>query len=451
MKEKSSRNHTRIHLMRRLSALLVLTVLFAFGAGCDETVADEEQPIQTSGMIQPVKASPPNQEVQEQPEASALPLYTDQEFAALLAIPFDKVYKIELQANEQLDNRTQVISDNQVIYSVNDNSTGKTELFRYDFQTGITEKVLSIEGSVASMQYLPDSKLLEIEYRQGETKKYFSWSLSSGKIDNNPRIILAANEQWTLFRTNKGPGIWALASNSTKEIQLTPYDLDGSPLWLPGKNQFVYTAHTGKTIADGSGYGFMLALYDMNTRISKELAFDSDHRRIYGWLEPGKKLLVEHAFNEGDSYNYTDPYEVDLVQNKERRMLPEQMRAYNLEFDQNTSSFVAAIPGYLTSYIRSGAIRSLEPLYTDASDRLGGPFKYSPDGTRLAYLMNFETTEDVPISGGRLVITDPLGRNPEYLNAEYLPIVDYDWSPDGDAMAAVVQDAHGSFLVRKRL
>ena len=56
-------------------------------------------------------------------------------------------------------------------------------------------------------------------------------------------------------------------------------------------------------------------------------------------------------------------------------------------------------------------------------------FKYSPDGTRLAYLMNFDTTEDVPIPGGRLVMSDSSGKNPKFLNTEYLPISDYDWSP----------------------
>ena len=64
----------------------------------------------------------------------------------------------------------------------------------------------------------------------------------------------------------------------------------------------------------------------------------------------------------------------------------------------------------------------MEPLFTDAFDRLGGPFKYSPDGTRLAYLMNFDTTEDVPIPGGRLVMSDSSGKNPKFLNTEYLPL-----------------------------
>ena len=57
----------------------------------------------------------------------------------------------------------------------------------------------------------------------------------------------------------------------------------------------------------------------------------------------------------------------------------------------------------------------MEPLFTDAFDRLGRPFKYSPDGTRLAYLMNFDTTEDVPIPGGRLVMSDSSGKNPKFL------------------------------------
>ena len=463
MKVIMRRNCTYNYVIRRLSAWLIMTVFIAFGAGCDEvnTDKDNEQPFHTSGVASssmnkavnndPILPAVQQQPVQEPPAPSAFPVYTDKEFAALLEIPFDKVHRVELQADEQLDAVTELISDTAVMYSIYDNAAGITKLFQYDFQVDSTRKVLSIEGSISSLHYSSDRKLLEITYRQGEAKKFVTWSPSSGKTDENPRIILAANEQWTLFRTNKGPGIWASASNSTKEIQLTPYDLDGSPLWLPGKNQFVYTAHTGKKIADGSGYGFTLSLYDMNTRTSKGLAFDTDHRSIYGWLEPGKKLLVEHAFNEGESYNYTEPYEVDLVQKKEYRVLPERMRAYNLQFDPNSSSFVVTIPGYLASYDHSGVIHSLEPLYTDASDRLGGPFKYSPDGTRLAYLMNFETTEDVPISGGRLVISDSLGRNSEYLNAEYLPIVDYDWSPGGDAMAAVVQDAHGSFLVRKRL
>ncbi len=463
MKVKMSRNHTNAYLIRRLSASLVMTVFIAVGAGCEEANTDKEieQPFHTSGVTSSSMNKAVNndqilpavqqQPAQEPPASSAFPVYTDKEFAALLAIPFDKVHRVQLQTDEQLDAVTELISDTAIIYSINENAAGITKLFQYDFQADRTQKVLSIEGSISSLHYDSDRMLLEVTYWQGGVKKFAAWSQSSGKVEKNPRIILAANEQWTLFRTNKGPGIWASASNSSKDIQLTPYDLDGSPLWLPGKNQFVYTAYTGKTIADGSGYGFTLSLYDMNTRTSTGLAFVIDHRWIYGWLEPGKKLLVEHAFNEGQSNNYTEPYEVDLVQKKEYRLLPERMRAYHLQFDPNSSSFVIAIPGYLATYNHTGAIRSLEPLFTDASDRLGGPFKYSPDGTRLAYLMNFDTTEDVPISGGRLVISDSSGKNPKFLNTEYLPISDYDWSPGGNAMAAIVQDAHGSFLVRKRL
>ena len=281
MKVKMSRNRTNAYQIRRLSAWLVMTVFIAIGAGCDETNTDKdnEQPFHTSGVTSysmnksinndQILPAVQQQPAQEPPASSAFPVYTDKEFAALLAIPFDKVHRVELQADEQLDAVTELISDTAIIYSINDNAAGITKLFQYDFQADSIQKVLSIEGSISSLHYDSDRKLLEITYWQGEAKKFVTWSPSSGKTDENPRIILAANEQWTLFRTNIGPGIWASAFNSPKEIQLTPYDLDGSPLWLPRKNQFVYTAHTGKTIADGSGYGFTLSLYDMNTRTSK--------------------------------------------------------------------------------------------------------------------------------------------------------------------------------------
>ena len=124
MKEKMSRNHTNAYVIRRLSTWLIMTVFIAFGAGCDEanTDKDNEQPFHTSGvasssMNKAVNNDPilpavqQQQPVQEAPVSSAFPVYTDKEFAALLEIPFDKVHRVELQADEQLDAVTELISD----------------------------------------------------------------------------------------------------------------------------------------------------------------------------------------------------------------------------------------------------------------------------------------------------------------------------------------------------
>ena len=155
MKVKMSSNRTNAYLIRRLSAWLVMTVFIAVGAGCEEanTAKEIEQPVHTSGVtsysmnkavnndqILPAVQQQKQQSAQEPPASSAFPVYTDKEFAALLAIPFDKVHRVQLQADEQLDTVTELISDTAIIYSINDNAAGITKLFQYDFQACSTKK-----------------------------------------------------------------------------------------------------------------------------------------------------------------------------------------------------------------------------------------------------------------------------------------------------------------------
>jgi hypothetical protein len=464
------------NILKKLPVVLMLTVLLTLGASCEGTSPEqfnssetgvassneivEDDPVSVSPSVPPeseaLDSDMPFSEDAVQPESvsrSAFPEYTDEEYAAWLAQQFDKVHKVELSADSELYNYAiEAISDEEIVYSLDNHTASSSELFRYNFRTGETDKVVSLEeGTISSLHYSLEHIQLEISYWQGEKLRYKTWSPANGIVNDNPRIILAENPQWILYRSNEGPGIWASAREGSGEFKLTSYDLDNSPLWLPDTNQFVYVAHTGGKINDGSGYEYALSLYDMTARKSKELDFGRGQWIIRGWMEPGKKLLVDHAFNEGSNRNYAEPYLVDLKQMKEYRLLSEQMGAYDMQFNVNSASFVVAIPGYLAFYDRKGDIASLEPWFTDSSEQWAGSFKFSPDGKRGAYVMNFNSKEDIPISGGRLVITDALGRKAERMNDEFVQIADIEWSPEGNAIAALVQDKHGMFLVMERL
>lgn len=396
-----------------------------------------------------VTAAPETATPYRDPSAAAAPVYTDEEYAALIASQFNKVHKLDNGEGEYFYELA-VLGENEVVYGM-DNGDG-FELVQHDFRTGKTHSIISLKGELISLTFSSERQMLDISYSLDDTWKFKAWSLSAGELKGNLRTVMAENEKWTLVRSDKGGGIWGAARDGSGKFKLTDNALDHSPWWMPGTNQFVFLAHTDRRINDGSGYEYALTLYDMDTRKWKELSFDKGPWKILGWLEPGKKLLVDHAFNEGVDLNYTEPYIVDLELIEEYPLFSAGMDAYDMEFNAASRSFVVTIPGYLAFYDQKGDIHSLEPWFAYSSEQLGSPFTYSPDGKRGAYLVKAAPTNDAASSsGGRLVITDAYGREPVLLHDYNLPVISFKWSPDGKAIACFIQDSHGSFIVMKEL
>lgn len=385
----------------------------------------------------------------EDSPAAEVSIYTDEEYAALIDSQFSKVHKLDSNGGKEYFYGLAVTGENEVVYSV-DNGEG-FELLQHDFRTGKTYPLISLKGNLITLSFSLERQTLEISYSEKEKFGFKSWLLSDGKLTEKSRTVLAENGQWTMFYSAKGDGIWAAARDGSGEFKLTDYWLDHSPLWIPGTNRFVYVAHTGRTIADGSGYEFALTMYDLDTRKGKELPFDKGPWKTLGWTEPGKKLLVDHAFNEGLDRSYTEPYIVDLELMKEYPLLSADMDAYDINFNTVRPSFVVTIPGYLAFYDGKGEIESLEPWFAYSPEQLASPFTYSPDGKRGAYLVSAAPNGDSASNGQRLVIADAYGREPVMLHDYHLPIIAFEWSPNGDSIAALIQSRQGSFIVIKEL
>ncbi|MFC5471134.1 hypothetical protein ACFPPD_20815 [Cohnella suwonensis] len=335
------------------------------------------------------------------------------------------------------------IDENKIVYSTEETNGLTSSFYELDFLTGLATKIGTVDGSVYLLKYNDSNHQLQIKIAKENQESYAAWVPGSAKIDSNPRILLTRNDNWSLFKTNENEGIWAIRNEGGKPIRLTEYDLDHDPIWIPGTNQFVYVAYSGHTIADGSGYGFSLSRYDLDKMAGEPLPFGEGPLILKGWLNIGKALLVDRAFNEGQSVDYTEPAVIRLTGNKETKLIADNMKGFNLAYNETSSEFALSIPGYFGFYDSNGEIVSLTPWFTDSSESATSPFMFSPDGSKGDYLMG-------GTYGSRLVISDSRGNRAKRLNEEPLPIDSWTWTPKGSAIIAFVGNQSGSYFVLQK-
>jgi hypothetical protein len=236
-------------------------------------------------------------------------------------------------------------------------------IVKYDLLTGKASELWS-ESVHISMRYNAISSLFEFTVYTANSPSEMKYTISpkTGRLKQNPDVALSVNQQWTLYRHHDRPGIWAKSNDDVASfIQLTKNTNDGSPLWIPGTNSFVYLAATGRSLGDGLGPEHALAVYDVDKRQSKTLAYKPGYINIIGWADPGRKLIIDRTNNEGADHSYTDPAIVVLVGSKESQILPDAMRAYDLTFNAPHQELVVSIPDYTVVYGSDGQIRSLFP------------------------------------------------------------------------------------------
>ncbi|MBD3921866.1 hypothetical protein H8B09_24105 [Paenibacillus sp. PR3] len=345
-----------------------------------------------------------------------------------------------------------MVDPQTLVYAVNGDTESK--LYRYDLVSRASELVGSFPSSSITIGLSRVQKdTVDITYWSEEyaTEHYAAWSAATGKLEQ--QRVIGRNEQWTLYYGNVAPGIWAAPVNGAddKGVRLTSYDIDNSPLWIPGTNRFVYIRHTGNTIADGSGYEFVLAMYDLDVPMNQELPLGMGPWMMRGWLEPGKTLLVDHAFNEGESVDYTVPYIVDLSTMKEKPLLPEGTGAHDISFGPLDAGFVLVVKDDLQFYDSNAKLTAKVPLLSDSGERLRQRFTYSPDGKKGFYTM--ETADNTASDGTveRIVVANADGSHAARLNEKAVNIGGVQWLPDGETLFVLAEKDGQLYAATKRV
>jgi hypothetical protein len=374
------------------------------------------------------------------------PTHTEAEIHAGLESAFDAYARVELPAGEYLDASLVMLDEHRLVYTSHTEAEGSkrsmysTSIRLLDLAAGkTTVLVADLPYQIYSLAYRAEEGLLEAAYYDFErgVDQYASWTLSGSQaaVAAVPRWTLADNGRWTLFRSNDAPGIWAANKKGRRPVRISEYDMDQRPLWFPGEDRFLYLAHTGNLLADGSGFEYELTEYNLAKGEGSVLPYEAGVWHIIGWAEPGKTLLIDHAFNEGESVLYTEPRLLDLGTMTEKRLTEQALRSYNLLYNVQRGELTVQIPGHFIHYDRQGNIQEVSPwAYEGGEIDEVRPESFSPDGSTWAYVTEDGEVDKVTRT---LILADAeSGRRRTVIwgDAFLAPLA---WSPDGERFSVM--------------
>ncbi len=383
----------------------------------------------------------------EQPDAGKQPKQSEAELLAALERAFDSYARIALSPDEYIDASVVMLDEHRLIYTAHTEMDGSdrriysTSIRLLDLAAGITTALVAdLPYRIESLAYRTKEEVLEAEYFDYERNQwqYASWTLSGSRAmaATKSSWTLADNGRWTLFRSNDAPGIWAASKKGGQPVRISEYDMDQCPLWFPGEDRFLYLAHTGNLLADGSGFEYELAEYDLAKGTGRVLPYDAGVWRLIGWAEPGKSVLVDHAFNEGEVVAYTEPRLLDLRTMAETRLTEQALRSYNLVYNERHGEVTVQIPEHFVRYDSLGQIRSVSPwAYEGGEIDEVWPQSFSPDGSKWAYVTEVGEVDKVTRT---LVLADvESGRRRTVIWGDTF-LAPLAWSPDGERFAVMI-------------
>ncbi|MFC4777255.1 hypothetical protein ACFO9Q_10720 [Paenibacillus sp. GCM10023252] len=276
---------------------------------------------------------------------------------------------------------------------------------------------------------------------------------------------------WVAYWDDSRQGIRGV-NKEGEEFSWTEGPEDTQVLWMPDSSGFLFLHATGKQLGDGAGPEYELARYDLGSRQMKVLPL---HRGFWGrieWLVPGQSLLARNGFDDAVGYKLVhleEPKEIQLLDTTygtsaayatyngaaQRLLITENgsFRSYDTKGDLLTTqpwpvdldAHSSMNPEYGTS--------SSAPYYEEGSP--GGAYSvnhpsFSPTGDRLAYLLGvFGFSSDTAVTGTRLVVSHQDGGEAKLATSDYLPIIDYQWSPSTDELVVLLSspDSSGSYYL----
>jgi hypothetical protein len=383
----------------------------------------------------------------DRPDAGDRLKLNEAELMAELERSFDAYDRIELRTGEHLDASLVMLDDHRLVYIAHTEAEGSdgriysSSIRLLDLASGkTTVLVTDLPYQIVSLAYRSDEEVLEADYYDYELNmwQYASWALSGSQAAAaKPRWTLTDNGRWTLFRSNDAPGIWAVDKRRGKPVRLSEYDMDQRPIWFPGEDRFLYLAHTGNLLADGSGFEYVLAEHDLAKGTSRVLPYEAGVWHLIGWAEPGKSVLVDHAFNEGESVAYTEPRLLDIKTMAETRLADQALRSYNRAYSEALGKLTVQIPGYFIHYDSLGKIREVSPwAYEGGEIDEVWPQSFSPNGSAWAYVTDNGEGSGVNHS---FILADASGMKRSHLLGADEYVAPLAWSPDGASFAVLAR------------
>lgn len=369
-------------------------------------------------------------------------------------IPSMSSPEVDVQSEEdsfdyfmQMDEELQafvMVSDHEVVSIIQNNDNGMYQIKRYSFISDTVDLLWETDQYLTSITYNEEEDVVTfpVTYRGEETDiDWFSLDLKTQRVSPAAQ---SDNPVWTILYENNG--IWGENKRTTERVHWTEGEQDCCAYWLEGGKQFVYIEWTGATIADGSGFEQLLKKFDIASGTSTTLLPEQKVWKVVGWLEPGRSLIVDHAFNEGVSINYTALYVVDLTTGAEQP-LSEGIGDYgnysDVVFSEKAGRAILQkdAKAYLLD-IHSGELSQLAAW--DSSDHR--KYSFSPDGRQLAYHVPLASENtDHEQAREKLYVSDKDGDGAMEVASGIEMIESLSWSPSSKYL--LVQTGNGFGLV----
>jgi hypothetical protein len=253
-------------------------------------------------------------------------------------------------------------------------------------------------------------------------------------------------------------GIWTIvygpdgirAKSAQVEIELTDDGADCCAYVIDDSGSFVYLDKTGKTIADGSGYEWLLTKVEAGSGEKSVVLQEQQQWNLLGRAGNGHTLLVDHAFNEGADRNYANLYLVDL-KNSDERPLADGMSQTGLYFDAVYSEEAGLIAfneeHQLNLYHLNGHKKADFSVQTDTREHVQHRNLFTPDGSRLIYYAGGQGGSgegSAPL--GRIYTYEILGGETKPLTLDPLPVASQTISPSGQTLFITLNGGFAALL-----
>ncbi|MCD9020193.1 hypothetical protein [Cohnella silvisoli] len=440
-----------------LIATLIVALTITMTSCGNEPVKPEAQ-----AMAEPSLSATPSPiiVVSPAPEES---VESEVSIETLLQRNFSKVLKLSME--EYHCESLVAVGTDEVILSARKYDPETTRIVRVNLRTGqstvVWESSVELMSSY-SLRKIGDAVGWDAYDAENSMNRRTYRLIGEQLVTNTGNGDVSPDGHWSVSYGTGNHGIWGVNQSTGKQKQWTSGTEDWQPLWLPDSSGFLFLHDTGEQIGDGAGPYYELARYDIASQKTSILPYDKAFWGSIEWLEPGVSLVANNGFDDVVGLkivNLESGIERQIVDTSDYEYLRSVVEPISKQLfisDQGSFKFYGsdgevksevAWPTGLDEYsgINTATPDSPDqPLHYYESEREGGrfgpsQFQFSPDGTRLAYLLGAigVSSADV-VEGTQIALADNDGKRTKLLTQDYMQISEYQWTPDGAHLVALI-------------
>ncbi|UVI30521.1 TolB family protein [Paenibacillus spongiae] len=329
------------------------------------------------------------------------------------------------------------IDDETLVYLDSEDSADGMQhvytIYRYNIGTKEKKSLWEKETpySPSLLKYRPSDHALLFAVTVDENRtQTLQLNANSGELAAYPQ---EKHGDWTM--TFRPDGIWGENAASGKSVQWAKSTGRMTPeiYFLQDGKSFVFLEETGRRFADGSGIERNLRKVDMETGRVTTLFPDQPQWDILGWAKEGEILLVDVAFNEGASQDYSYPILMDLVQETSKPLIPDQANFssyYDGIFSEEAGLFITHTDGQRYMFNMQGELITKHAWHGEFQRKEA----FSPDGLRTAFTSG-------TFQEGKIFVGDADGEHVSAMTSDSMPVSALIWSPSGKRLLVQI-DGH---------